>query len=131
MVNEGALIVAYLLSEAPPVKALRELVGDRVYYGTDLPEGYQPGAGPAVLFKRRGGRALLSAVLEPSMQYECYGATLSVAEETYRALCAALDGQSGPGIKQSVLEMPGEPMRDPETGWPLVMTAFKHWLSNT
>lgn len=132
LVSEGAVILARLLANPSPahIAPLRALVNDRIWYATSPPPTYLPAQGGAVLFRRRGGDIHYSnGLAQPSMLYECYADTTAHAEDVYVALVRALHDQSGPGIKQALLEQSGQPLEDPETGWPFVLCAFQHWLN--
>lgn len=127
MVDAEKVIRDFLLLNA----ALVALVDDRIYAGVDLPPGYKPGDGPAVLFAVRGGAdSYHSGTFWPSCQYSCYAATEREAREVYRALYDALNDQAGVNINQSRLETPGQILRDQDTDWPFVLTAFRHWIRN-
>lgn len=131
MINSGAVIRTFLLTKTVITNLVGSDPGARLYYGPSLPAGYTPANGPAVLFNRRGGgQTYDSGLLTPSMQYLCYASTLSTAEELYRALYTALNDQGGLGVKQSRLDMPGQPLQDTDTNWIYVMCAFRHWLNN-
>lgn len=128
MVDVHAVVLTYLLS----VTALTDLAGTRIWPGVDLEEGYDPGDGPAILFNRRGGPvAYHNATLEASMQYQCYAATMPEADEVDRALADALNDKAAIGIRQSRLEVQGQPLRDPDTGWPYVLSFYRHWIVNS
>jgi hypothetical protein len=131
MINDGAIIRTFLLTKSVITNLVGSDPGARLYYGPALPPGYTPATGAAILFNRRGGgQSYDSGLLTPSMQYLCYGSTLSITEQLYRALYSALNDQGGLGVKQSRLEMPGQPLQEADTGWLLVMCAYKHWLGN-
>ena len=94
MIDAHKVIADYLLAD----DALKVLVGDRIYPGSDLPEGYKPADGPAVLFGARGGGpAYHGATLQPSVQYRSYALSEEQAAEVDRALYDALHDQAGPG----------------------------------
>lgn len=129
MLTEGAVLRTYLLTKSGITNLVGSDPGARLYYGPHLPPGYTPASGAAILFNRRGGgQDYASAVLIPSMQYLCYASDISKAEELYRALYAALNDDGGLSVKQSRLEMPGQPLQEPDTGWYLIMCAFRHWI---
>jgi hypothetical protein len=86
--------------------------------------------GKAIAFRFLGGasNAYLYAQ-RVRVGFRCYGATSAQAREVYRALYDRLhltqnlivDGVGFHGISESV---PGEPLEEPDTGWPFVFAIF-------
>lgn len=127
MRNAVTTIREHLL-RAPELTAL---VGTRVYAGVTPPPHYNPADGPCIVFGTRGGAdAYHSATLMPSIQYSCYGADIDTAWDVDRALYDALVDQPGLGVRQSRLEVYGQLLTQPETGWYYVWSAYRHWLVN-
>ena len=132
MVDVEAVIRAHLVAQTTPaLEALYALTGDRIYASRSLPPKYRPANGQAILFSTRGGgQDYSSAILRPSVQYQCFGLDEGAARTAYRALYDALNDQSGVGITQSRLETQGQLLTDPESTWPYVLCAFQHAIRN-
>jgi len=106
--------------------------GERIYAGPDLPPEYSPANGAGILFNLRGGgQDYTSLVLSPSIQFRTYGPTMKAAIAADRALYDALnDAQCWP-IKIARLDVPGQPLSDPDTRWPFVLSFYTINLSNS
>ena len=126
MVDTGQVLRSFLLTDP----TLTALVGSRIYYGADLPAGYTPGDGPAVLFNTRGGAvAYHNRTLQPSCQYRCFASDIPTAWQVDRALYGALHDRAGLHIRQSRLETPGQLIPN-ELGWLVIWSTYRHWLVN-
>jgi hypothetical protein len=111
--------------------AITALVGERVYFSTDLPGEYDPSVGPAILARLRGGSQDYSnQILDPSMQYQCYAIDEATARQVYFALYDLFNDQAGLHVQQSRLETQGQLLRDSESAWPYVLVGFRHWVVN-
>jgi hypothetical protein len=117
----------HLLGNAPLVA----LVGARVYASRDVPPpGYDPSSGACLTFKVRGGDVHYSdAIYIPSVQFKCYGATETAADAVYRALYDALHSKHGAVVRWGQIEVLGQPLAEPQTGWPFVYCAFRLWIT--
>lgn len=123
MIDVHTAILDFLLRDA----ALRDLVGERMYAGRNVPPvGYLPEQGPCVVFKTRGGRPdYEDALLMPSVQFKCYGADEVTAGVVYRMLFDALQSRAGGGILHAESETLGEPLEEPETEWRFVLSFWR------
>lgn len=133
LVNEPIVLLDFLLTKAD----LIDEVGTRIWPEyNEPPEAahYKPSQGGAITFKRRGGEIdYTSQMLTSSWQFKCYGALPRNDSETergnanrlYRLLVAALHDQSGLGIWRATMEVPGQTLREPSTGWTFVLCFFE------
>jgi hypothetical protein len=128
-VDDIAVVVAHLSAAG---SALYTLCGTRVYYGR-LPSGYE-NTQPALLITRRGGQPdSYIGTVETDLIVKCFGGSSSFAqaEQVYRALRDRLHGNSntnqstasGTVVTARETGM-GQPITDPETGWPYVLTYY-------
>lgn len=132
MIDVPAVIRSYLVAQTP----LTTLTSTRIWAETDYPAtGYNPAVGGAVIFRIRGGRA--GDMLNPSVQFRCYGASESVANSVYRALFDALHEAraDGYGISYAENEVLGQTLREleagPAGGWIFNLSYFRFWLNDT
>lgn len=139
--NDAATAIRnYLLADS----ALAALVGTRIYAERTVPppDAYSPADGPCVVFRARGGRILAQgSVMAPSVQIKCYGGAGTSttpsemsANAVYRALYDAIergDGFSGGGngVKSCAMEVLGQTLSEPDTGWVFVLTFASFWLA--
>lgn len=127
-INVWVVIRDHLLTNA----ALVALVGDRIYAGVDLPEGYTPADGPAILFNARGGTDEYHRVTtKPSVQYRCYAATPILCMTVDRALYRALQDQCGAGVRTSIRQTYPQLLKEPETSptqWNFILSGYEHFL---
>lgn len=89
---------------------LLTLVGERIYIGIDLPEGYRPlatdddpaeDAGPAVLLQISvGGQQPGGPLRRLAITAHSYAATQELARQVRRALYARLQDASAPGYRR-------------------------------
>jgi len=124
LIDLPAAIRTHLLAEA----AVVALTGTRIYAEEDTPPaGYKPGTdGTALCFRVRGGGPdFPDARLMPSVLFRCYAANKPDAQELYRALYAALHGHCGATVRYGQIDMLGETLTDPDTGFPFVLCAFR------
>lgn len=129
MIDAPKALRDYLLTNA----ALVALVGTRIYAETNTPAtDYTPSDGGAVCFQFRGGKADYSdALMVPSVQFKCYGATTVKAQEVYRALYTALQNAAAGTMRWARCEVAGQSLaEEPSGGWPFVLTFFKVWIAN-
>lgn len=126
MVDTGQVLRSFLLTDP----TLTALVGSRIYYGADLPAGYTPADGPAILFNTRGGSvAYHNQTLQPSCQYRCFASEAPTAWLVDRALYGALHDRAGLKVRQSRLETPGQLIPN-ELDWFVIWSTYRHWLVN-
>jgi hypothetical protein len=136
----GAIIRAHLRNDAN----LTALVGDNLWFKVEPPSfprggyedqgGYNPERdGPGIVFMTRGGGTdYSSALLQPSVQFRCFGQTEKQAYDVYLLLVDALqDQRSDDGcVLISRLETQGQKTRDGNTNFPIVFCAFRHVIYN-
>lgn len=111
--------------------SLYTLCGARIYYGR-LPVSFQ-NTQPAVVYQRRGGgRDPYLDTSAPDMQFKCYGGSSNFAdaEAVYRALADKLhqaenESNASGGIVSAQETQMGQPLTDPETGWPYILTFYQ------
>ena len=111
--------------------ALVTLCGSRIYAGRDVPrEGYNPGDGSAITFRVRGGPGFdeEDAILTPSFQFKCYGASEIAAQTCYRALVDALHNGYTADVQRGIQESVGQLLEEPGTEWPFVLVFFTVWI---
>lgn len=127
MVDTEKVIRDYLVT----VSGLTTHTDSRIYAGLDWPAGYKPSDGPAVLFSQRSGGLYPDGegVQAPSMQYQICADSPSLSRTVARALYTALHSQSGSGLKLSMREVHDQLLPEPEPGWHIVYTAYRHWLA--
>jgi hypothetical protein len=130
----GAIIRSHLRNDAN----LTAITGDNLWFKVEPPSfsqgGYNPERdGPGIVFMTRGGNTDYSSVLlQPSVQYRCFGTTELQAYDVYLALVDALqDQRSADGcILISRIETQGQITRDNNTNFPIVFCAFRHVIYN-
>jgi len=85
MVDPIAAIITAM--STPTVTAL---VSNRVWVGPDLPQGYTPDTGPAILCVIRGGGFdYTRTILSPSLYVQLYGTDEGVCIDLWRTCCDA------------------------------------------
>ena len=126
MIDAHKVIREFLLDNA----ALVALAAERVYAGRDVPPvGYKPDDGACVVFKLRGGRPDYGdALLDPSVQFKCYGATEALAYQVYRAVYDAVHNGTGAGVLHAESETLGQVLSEPDTGWYFALAYFTFML---
>lgn len=126
MIDAPAVIRTYLLTQM----ALTTLTSTRVWSERSTPvAGYKPADGGAVAFKIRGGTTIYSGqAASPSVQFKCYGADELTANAVYRGLFDALNNKQGSGVKAAYIDVLGQSLTEPDTGWPFVLTFYTVWL---
>lgn len=129
MIDPHAIVEGFLAVQT-------DLVGVLLYTGEDVPPpGYSPGdSGDCITFKVRGGDSdYEDALLRPSMQFKCYGAsggvpTTAASYALYRTLHDVLHGARSAEILHCERETLGQPLREPDTEWPFVLVHFRFLL---
>jgi hypothetical protein len=124
MIDVHLKILAYLES----VSAVTDLATGGIYAARDVPpETYLLSDGSALVFRVRGGdEDYGGAILTPSVQFKCYGATEADADSLYRAVNDALHGVGlfNGDILQGEREAQGQPLEEPDTRWPYVLAYY-------
>lgn len=105
---------------------LKAHLSEILYAGLDVPpEGYKPSSGRAIVFKTRGGLPSYEDERQwASLQFKCYGTTPLDAMTGYKNLYNTLNQSSGSLILHAECEILGQPLHEPETNWPIVLTYF-------
>lgn len=118
-----------LLTLAP----VTALTGQRIYAGVSDPPGdWTPEQGAALCaFSRSIGMDHSRHLWRASIQFTCWAASEAEAAQLAETLTAALDTETVRWIRGAVLEMQGPPLRDPDTDWPYIMTAFGMDITRT
>jgi len=122
MIDPHATIRTFLAAQSD----ITDLTGARIYAGRDVPpEGYTPADGACVVFKvRGGGRDYEDALLIPSAQFKCYGATEQAAYACYRALADVLHGGYSATILYAEEEGMAALLEEPGTDWIYALAFF-------
>lgn len=124
MIDAPKVLLDFLLDQAD----LTDIVGARIWAEMDVPPQaahYKPSDGGAIVFKRSGGNLDYSRVLlSPRWQFKCYGETTVVANTVYRKLVDVLDDRSGPGFYKAMLDVDGQTLTEPSTGWIFTLCFF-------
>lgn len=125
MIDVPGSIVAYL-SEQPTLTAL---TGERIWGERLFPvPGYKPADGGAIVFATRGGTLDYANVLNPRIQFKCYGITPLAANAVYRALYDVLHEAKTGTFAQALCETLGQPLQDERTEWFFVLTYYRFWF---
>jgi hypothetical protein len=105
--------------------------GVRVYAGANLPTGYTPKRGAALLLTVRGGEQDYSSqVWRVSVQARCYAETDAQAMAASTALYEAINDAQGGRVMFSRMEdgtLP-TPLTEPGPGWPYVLSFYQMHL---
>lgn len=128
MIDTNAVLSEYLKSTGTPLYAL---VGARVYCPR-LPAKYA-NAQAAVEFMRAGGTSKLEHEEHaPRFHVKCYGGSMNDkdADTLYRALHDRLQNAHGEDVASGTImsaeeEVMGQPIEDPETKWPYVLSIWR------
>jgi len=117
IIDTNAIIRIYLTTASAKVNPLIDLVADRIYCPR-LPENATL---PAVGFFTRGGSSTpyIPAIINPSVQFDCWANNPIDAREVYRALYEALQGIQNVAvgtyqIMSAIEEVQGQDLVDAE-----------------
>jgi hypothetical protein len=122
-----AVVRAFLAGQAGVVA----LTAERIWADVDLPPDYRPSCGAALLFSRRGGPLSFSRkVLVPSLQFRSYGVDDVQSRALDQALFESLDDVQAGLIKRARLDVQGQLIKDPRTGWYNVLSFYTLWIGN-
>jgi hypothetical protein len=108
---------------------MTERFGQRIYAGRNLPPGYLPSQGEAILFATRGGGMDFSSqVLLPSVQFRIYAETEAKARQAAFDLHDAINDTQARKIAYARMEEGTMPtlLNEPESNWPY-MLSFYHF----
>lgn len=128
MVSVHKSIRDYLLT----VSAVTALTSARIYGGRDVPpKGYHPNLGGCIVFKSRGGQALVrNSHLNPSMQFKSYGLTEVEAEALGGALFDAFNVAGNRYFKSVQAEVLGQIVEESSTGWVYDLSFYRFWMKS-
>lgn len=104
---------------------LASLAGSRIYVGRDLPAGYTPADGPAVLARANGGTPDYANTIRPSLQVRCYGLTEGAVREVSRAVFDALHDLRSGRIVNAQCDILGQSLSEPDTGWLFELSYYR------
>jgi len=131
MINDQVILLTYMQAQSDITDITTTA---RIHAARDMPPtGYTPDDGSAIVFKRRGLLAMdeRGQAYSGSYQVKCYGRGGNDnqqrlnAEALYRGLHDAMQfGQNYDilGIQQ---EAGPEPLEEPDTGWPYVLSFWR------
>jgi len=119
--NTDSIIWTYLTTPSTAVDPLITLISDRVYCPR-LPKNLNLTTAPAISFFTRGGTSdpYIPGIIEPSVQFDCWGKSMVAARGCYRKLYDALQGVqnvvtgSTQGIISAIEEVQGQDLVDTE-----------------
>lgn len=127
MIDVNARVLAYLLG----VTGVTTLTTTgRLYAGRDIPpKGYHPNLGPALAWKVRGGGVGAGqSHLNPSLQFKAYGLDEVAATALDRALFDAFFRPVTGLFKSVEVEVLGQLIEEPQTGWIAVLSFYRFWF---
>jgi hypothetical protein len=126
MIDVDAEMRAYLVGKP----ALTALVDQRIYALVDPPAGYLASDGPAVVFTTRGTLSYPSKIFKGIAQFRTIAEDLVTARQVYMALVDAMQDGYNDVLRIARLDLGGESLQDPETGWYYVSASFRVTLAN-
>ena len=118
----------------PCMLTVEAVAGQRVFFGADLPAGYDPKAvltnptltGPAILFSDRGGRPGRTSVLLESIYHaQCYATTQPIARDLDEVLFAALHDHARGCVRSVRCTTTGQHLVDTRTNWHLYVSVWQ------
>jgi hypothetical protein len=126
---------AYLIAASP----LRTLLGGNFVFVPEVPASFTGLTMPdkAISFRISGGQSLpYNKTQRARAVFRCWGTTSEEARDVYAALYDRLNGQQGLVVGNVAIHgadesVPGEPLEDPDTGWPFIHTVYTVTLSTT
>jgi hypothetical protein len=126
---------AFLIASSP----LRTLLGGAFVFVPEVPANYTGLTMPdkAISFRFTGGLSgKYLKTQDARVVFRCWGTTSDEARDVYAALYDRLNGQQGLVIGNVAIhgadeDVPGEPLEDPDTGWPYIHTVYTVTLSTT
>lgn len=127
MVDWRKKLRTYLLAQA----SLVALTGQRIYASDQLPTGYKPSDGAAILIgMRSGGMDYTSQVLRIAAQFRIYAPTQAQIITADSTLFDVLnDAQSV--LLSARLDVPGQQLTHPDTLWSFMLTFYQLHFQNT
>jgi hypothetical protein len=135
MIDAHDALRAYLIAASP----LRTLLGGNFVFVPEIPASYTGLQMPekAISFRISGGQSLpYNKTQRARVAFRCWGTTSDEARDVYAALYDRLNGQQGLVVGNVAIhgadeDIPGEPLEDPDTGWPYIFTVYTVTLSTT
>lgn len=127
MVDPFAAIITFM--STPAVTAV---VSDRIWPGPDLPNGYTPDAGPAILFVVRGGGFdYTRRILKPSLYVRMYGTDDETCIDLWRVCCDAWMDR-GDGVTRCKPDSTAMPrlLRMQDTQWLFALSGWTFHIKN-
>lgn len=127
MVDWRKKLRTYLLTQAPLVA----LTGQRIYASDQLPTGYKPSDGVAILIgMRSGGMDYSSQILRIATQFRIYGATQAQIITADSTLFDVLNDAQAV-LLSARLDVPGQQLTHPDTLWNFMLTFYQLHFQNT
>jgi hypothetical protein len=135
MIDPHDALRAYLIAASP----LRTLLGGNFVFTPEVPATYTGLTMPdkAISFRITGGLSHpYNKTQSARVAFRCWGTTSDEARDVYAALYDRLNGQQGLVVGSVAIhgadeDSPGEPLEDPDTGWPFIHTVYTVTLSTT
>ncbi len=135
MIDAHDALRSFLIADSP----LRTLLGGDFVFVPEVPGNFTGLQMPekAISFRFTGG---LSGQYNKTQRaravFRCWGTTSDEARDVYAALYDRLNGQQGLVVGNVAIhgadeDIPGEPLEDPDTGWPFIHTVYTVTLSTT
>ena len=125
MIDAHSAIRTHLIAVSP----LRTLLGGDYVYWPEIPANVTMPR-KAVSFRITGGQSEPYLYAQRTrVTFRCWGETSFKAMEVYRALYDRLHLSAnfivgGVGFHGAMEDVPGEPLEDPDTGWPFIHTVW-------
>lgn len=116
MIDAPEVVKAYLEAQT----ALIALTEDRLWPNRTMPiEGYLPSQGHALVFRPRGAGILdyTGHIYTQSWMFKAYGSSEREADLLWRTLFDVFNEAKSAGIYRVALELGGQPLQEPVTGW--------------
>lgn len=112
---------------------VRAVFGSRIYAGVNLPAGYKPQDGVALLLAMRGGSQDFSSKLfSVSIQVRVYAESEAQARQAAKHLYDELNDSKARRVCYARMESGTMPvlLLEPETNWPYVLMFFRIFIQN-
>lgn len=115
MIDPRPVLLQFLQKQS----SITARVGDRLWAGLSLEEGYNPERdGDAIAFDVRGGDVDEHGFSQdPSFQFHCWSNSDETAATLADELFVAFFDAQTADIMNCTLEGPPQPLPDPDTGW--------------
>lgn len=115
MINAPVILRTFLVAQP----TLFTLTGNRIWEQRVVPiKGYDISQGEAICFRTRGGRLDYTGnLLTNSWMFKSYAADEAAAQALHLTLVANLHDKMTGGMKLAELEIDGQILEEPVTGW--------------